>query len=148
MPNVLSWDISRPFSSNFAWTGKRDPSNWLVVPTAFAFMDRFGESTVREHNHRLIRDAIGVLADMWRFRVTTPDVMTTAMTLVPVPDGLPHPGRDQGRNRLEVDLKDKHNIVVNPAFAHEDRIWLRITAQMYNAIEDYQKLGEAVLALC
>jgi isopenicillin-N epimerase len=147
MPNVLSWDISQPFPSNFAWTGTRDPSNWLVVSAAFDFMARFGETAVREHNHRLIRDAIAVLKDMWRVRVTTPDVMTAAMTLVPVPHGLPYAGTDEGRNRLEVDLKDQHQIVVNPSFAHEDRIWLRITAQMYNAIADYEKLGKAVLAL-
>src|SRR5262249_2998020 len=39
MPNVLSWDICQAFPSNFAWTGTRDPSNWLVVPAAFDFMD-------------------------------------------------------------------------------------------------------------
>jgi isopenicillin-N epimerase len=148
MPNVLSWDISQRFPSNFAWTGTRDPSNWLAVPAAFDFMDHFGERVVREHNHRLIRDAIAVLADMWGFRVTTPEVMTAAMTLVPVPDGRQYPGTDEGRNRLELDLRDKYNIVVNPAFARDGRIWLRITAQMYNDIADYQKLGEAVLALC
>jgi isopenicillin-N epimerase len=147
MPNVVSWDISEPFPSNFAWTGTRDPSNWLSVPAAFDFMDRFGERTVREHNHTLIRDATAVLADMWRFHVTTPDMMTAAMTLVPVPGGLPYPATDEGRKRLELDLKNEHNIVINPAFADGGRIWLRITAQMYNGIEDYYKLGDAVLAL-
>lgn len=147
MPNVLSWDIGYPFPSNFAWTGTRDPSNWLSVPAAFDFMDRFGESAVRQHNHKLIRDATALLADMWGFRVTTPDAMTAAMTLVPAPDGLPYSATDEGRARLEIDLKDKHNIVVNPAYAHEGRIWLRITAQIYNGIEDYKKLGRAVLAL-
>jgi isopenicillin-N epimerase len=147
MPNVLSWDISQPFPSNFAWTGTRDPSNWLAVSAAFDFMDCFGEGAVLEHNHRLIRDAVAALADMWGFCLSTPDVMSAAMTIVPVADGLPYPGTDQGRNHLERDLKDKHKIVVNPAFAHGNRIWLRISAQMYNALEDYQKLGEAVLAL-
>jgi isopenicillin-N epimerase len=148
IPNVLSWEISRPFPSNFAWTGTRDPSNWLAVPAAFDFMDCFGESAVRQHNQCLIRDAITVLADMWKVPVTTPDAMTAAMALVPAPDGLPYPATDEGRARLEADLLTKHNIVVNPAFAHKGRIWVRVTAQIYNGIEDYQKLGKAVLALC
>jgi isopenicillin-N epimerase len=148
VPNVLSWEISRQFPSNFAWTGTRDPSSWLAVPTAFDFMDRLGESSVRWHNQCLLRDAITVLADMWKVPVTTPGTLTAAMTLVPAPDGLPYPATDQGRARLEADLHNKHYIVVNPAFAHNGRIWLRITAQIYNAIEDYQKLGKAVLALC
>jgi isopenicillin-N epimerase len=147
MPNVLSWDIVGPFPSNFAWTGTRDPSNWLTVPAAFDFMDRFGESVVRQHNHQLIREAVDLLASLWGFRVTTPDRMTAAMTLVPAPVGLPYSATDEGRLSFEIDLKDKHNIVVNPAFAHEGRIWLRITAQIYNGIEDYEKLGKAVLAL-
>lgn len=169
-PNVLSWDIDYPFPSNFGWTGTRDPSSWLAIPAAFDFMDRFGESVVRQHNHELIRAAVARLAEMWKFRVTTPDAMTAAMTLVPAPEGLPYPATDEGRARFEVDLKDQYNIMVNPSFAsesqggrfagsrphggykqplsaHEGRIWIRITAQIYNSIEDYEKLGAAVLAL-
>jgi isopenicillin-N epimerase len=147
MPNVLSWDINQPFPSNFAWTGTRDPSNWLAIPAAFDFMDRLGESAVHEHNHQLIHNAVALLVDMWKFRVSTPDTMTAAMTLVPAPDGLSYPATDEGRSRLEADLKDKHNIVLNPAFAHEGRIWLRLTAQIYNDLGDYEKLGKIVLAL-
>jgi len=147
MPNVLSWDIGQPFPSNFAWTGTRDPSNWLAAPAAFDFMDRFDESAIRQHNQVLIRDAIGVLADMWKVPATTPEAMTAAMTLVPAPDGLPYAASDEGRAHLEADLQNRHQIVVNPALAHEGRIWVRIAAQIYNCLEDYQKLGKAVLAL-
>jgi isopenicillin-N epimerase len=147
MPNVLSWDIGLPFPANFAWTGTRDPSNWLAAPAAFDLMGRFGETEVRQHNQRLIRDASGVLAEMWKVSVTTPESMTAAMTLVPAPDGLPYAATDTGRALLEADLQNRHNIVINPAFAHQGRIWIRITAQIYNSIEDYKKLGTAVLAL-
>jgi len=147
MPNVLSWDSTYPFPSSFAWTGTRDPSNWLAVPAAFDFMDRFGESAVLQHNHKLIREAVELLASMWAFRVATPDAMTASMTLVPAPDGLPYPATDQGRAQFEVDLSETFNIVVNPSFADGRKIWLRITAQIYNGIEDYEKLGRAVLAL-
>jgi isopenicillin-N epimerase len=147
MPNVLSWDVGYPFPLDFRWTGTRDPSNWLAVSAAFDFMDSVGEANVLDHNHKLIREATALLADMWKFRTTTPDSMTAGMTLVPTPDGLPYPGTQEGRDRFEAELKDKHNIIVNPAFAHEGRIWLRIAAQIYNGLEDYEKLGRAVLAL-
>jgi isopenicillin-N epimerase len=147
MPTVLSKDIIHPFPSNFAWTGTRDPSNWLAIPAAFAFMDSFGESKVRQHNHMLIRQAADLLVEMWGFQATTPDVMTASMTLVPVPPGLPYPPSNEGRLRLEADLKDKYNIVVPPAFANGGKIWLRIAAQIYNRIQDYEHLGSAVLAL-
>jgi isopenicillin-N epimerase len=147
MPNVLSWDINQPFPSNFAWTGTRDPSNWLAISAAFDFMDRLGESAVCEHNHQLMHNAVALLADMWKFRVSTPDAMTAAMALVPAPDRLPYPATDEGRCQLEADLKDKHNIILNPALVHQGRIWLRITAQIYNDLGDYEKLGKIVLAL-
>ena len=147
MPNVLSWEVSRSFPSNFAWTGTRDPSNWLAIPAAFDFMDRFGESAVREHNHQMIRDAVAVLAELWGFRPTAPDNMIGAMALVPAPRSMPYPVTDEGRTRLEGHLKEKHSVIVNPALACDGRIWLRITAQIYNRIEDYQKLGASVLAL-
>jgi isopenicillin-N epimerase len=147
MPNVLSWDTSQPFPANFAWTGTRDPSNWLAAPAAFDFVDRFDERAIQLHNQRLIREAIGVLADMWEVRVTTPEGMTPAMTLVPAPDGLGYSANDKGRAHLEADLQDRHKIVVNPAFAYQGRIWIRIAAQIYNSIEDYQRLGKAVVEL-
>jgi len=147
VPNVLSREIVHPFPSNFTWTGTRDPSNWLAVRAAFDFMDRFGEHAVRQHNHALIREAIDYLAGAWGFRVTTPLAMTASMALVPAPDGLPYPSTNKGRASLEADLKDKFNIVVNPAFGHHGKIWLRITAQIYNSIDDYERLGAAVLAL-
>lgn len=147
MPNVLSWDIVHPFPASFGWTGTRDPPNWLAVPAAFEFMDRFGERIVRQHNHKLIREAADLLAAMWKFQVSTPDALTASMTLVPAPDGLSYPATDDGRARFETDLKDKHNIVAYASFAHRGRIWFRITAQIYNSIEDYEKLGRAVLAL-
>jgi isopenicillin-N epimerase len=148
LPNVLSWDIVLPFPANFGWTGTRDPSSWLAIPAAFDFMKGFGEGEVRRHNHELIRDAVALLSDMWKFNVTVPDGMTACMTVVPVPDGLPYPATDEGRSRLEVNLKDQWKIIVNPSVAHEGRIWLRIAAQIYNSIEDYEKLGNAVLSLC
>jgi hypothetical protein len=85
---------------------------------------------------------------MWGFRSTTPPAMTAAMSLVPVPEDLPYPATDEGRARLEADLEQKYSVVVNPTYARDGRIWLRIAAQIYNRIEDYQRLGECVLALC
>ena len=34
-------------------------------------MDRFGEAQVRRHNHELLREAVALLAGMWKFSVTT-----------------------------------------------------------------------------
>ena len=43
-------------------------------------------------------------------------------------------------------LWDEHRIEV-PVDAFDDRLWLRISAQVYNELEDYEALAE-VLADC
>jgi hypothetical protein len=39
-------------------------------------------------------------------------------------------------------LKDQHNIVRNPACAHQGRIWLRIGTQIYNDFGGCEKVGK------
>jgi hypothetical protein len=84
---------------------------------------------------------------MWKFNDRIPDAMRACMGLIPVPDDLPYPPTDQGRTRLEADLKDKCKIVVNPSITGHGRLWLRIAAQVYNGIRDYEQLGSAVFGL-
>jgi isopenicillin-N epimerase len=147
MPNVLSSDIAYPFPYNFGWTGTRDPSSWLAILAGFDFMDRFGEAQVRGHNHELIGDGIALLIEMWKSSITIPDRMRACMSVVSAPDGLPYPPTDQGRALLELDLKERCNIIVSASIASQGHVWLRITAQIYNDIRDYEKLGRAILSL-
>jgi hypothetical protein len=57
-----------------------------------------------------------------------------------------YPRPDEGRIRLGANLMDKSNIIVNASSADDRKIWLR-TAQIFRGVEDYEKLGSAVLAL-
>ncbi len=147
VPNVLSWDIKREFPHSFEWTGTRDPSAWLSIPAAFAFMDRFGEEQVRAHNHALVREGMAVLAEAWKVRVDTPACMIGSMGLVPLPDGMPFANDEESRIRLQKILWDGFGIEASPSFALNGTIWLRVSAQIYNSLADYEKLACAVLAL-
>ena len=95
-PTVLSWDIDKPFPHSFEWTGTRDPSPWLSIPAAFAFMDRFGEAEVRRHNHALVKEGVKILADAWGVRLDTPGSMIGAMALVPLPESASFPEPRRG----------------------------------------------------
>lgn len=147
MPNILSSDIAYPFPYNFGWTGTRDPSSWLAILAGFDFMDRFGEAQVRGHNHELLGDGIALLTEMWKSNITIPDTMRACMSVVSAPDGLPYPPTDQGRALLELDLKERCKIIVSASIVSRGQVWLRITAQIYNDIRDYEKLGRAILSL-
>jgi isopenicillin-N epimerase len=148
VPNVLSWDIDKAFPHSFAWTGTRDPSAWLTISAAFDFMDRFGEDNVIEHNHRLILEGVRLLAEAWKVNLKTPDSMIASMCLVPLLDGLPFAATDEGRRDIQRALWDSARIMVSPSFAYEGRIWLRLSAQIYNNVEDYARLAAAIKDLC
>ncbi|HEY2105714.1 MAG TPA: aminotransferase class V-fold PLP-dependent enzyme [Candidatus Binataceae bacterium] len=147
VPNVLSWDIKREFPHSFEWTGTHDPSAWLSIPAAFAFMDRFGEEQVRAHNHALVREGMALLAEAWKVQVDTPASMIGSMALVPLPDGLSCATDEENRIRLQKRLWDKFAIEACPSFAHHGTIWLRFSAQIYNSLADYEKLARAIVAL-
>jgi isopenicillin-N epimerase len=147
VPNVLSWEIKREFPHSFEWTGTRDPSAWLSIPPAFAFMDRFGEEKVRAHNHGLVRQGTALLTNAWKVRVDTPDSMIGSMALVPLPDGMPYTTDEESRIRLQRRLWDGFGIEANPSFAANGTIWLRFSGQIYNSLADYEKLARAILIL-
>jgi isopenicillin-N epimerase len=147
LPNVFSWEIKQQFPHCFEWTGTRDPSALLSISAAFAFMDRFGEEKVRSHNHRLLREGMALLADDWHVHVDTPDDMIGSMALIPLPNGLPYAADEPGRIKLQRRLWDEFGIEVSPSFSHNGTIWLRLSAQIYNKLDDYEKLSRAVLAL-
>jgi len=147
VPNVLSWEIKREFPHSFEWTGTRDPSSWLSIPHAFAFMDRFGEEKVRAHYHGLVRQGMALLTNAWKVRVDTPDSMIGSMALVPLPDGMPYTTDEESRIRLQRRLWDRFGVEANPSFAANGTIWLRFSAQIYNSLADYEKLARAILVL-
>ena len=143
-PLVLSWDIDQGFPASFDWTGTRDPTPWLSIPAAFAFMDRYGEAEVRAHNHRLVRAGAALLASAWGVDITTPEHMTGSMVLVPLPHDLPHPLDEAGRLQLEQDLALKHNVVAAVTCTTASRHYLRVAANIYNDLGDFNRLTQAV----
>ena len=137
-PAVVSWGLDQGFTAEFDWTGTRDPSAYLSVPAAFAFADRLGPAAIRRHNHDLVRagaDILGGQADEPR---RAGAALTASMTLAPL-----HRRFGSGKEAAQV-LRDwllyEHRIEV-PVVAFGERLWLRLSAQVYNEIEEFEKLA-------
>jgi len=143
-PPVLSWDIGEKFPDRFDWSGTRDPTPWLSIPEAFAFMDQFGEGKVRAHNHQLVLAGAALLARAWNVKVAIPESMIGSMVLVPLPEDLPYSPDEQGRLRLEADLATKFNIICSVPFFSKSHLYIRIAASIYNEVNDFEELGRAV----
>jgi len=70
--------------------------------------------------------------------------MIASMALIMLPQGLPFPASIEGCGKLQKTLWESHKIMASPSFVHDGRIWLRVSAQIYNDIADYEKLAETI----
>ena len=142
-PTILSWGADEPFPHDFWWTGTRDPSSWLSIPAAFAFLDRLGEDRIRRHNHALALEASLVLGEAWGAAVETPGDSLAGMALVPLPDSAAFASTGEGRADIQRTLWEAHRIAC-PCVLFEGRLHVRASAQIYNERSDYERLARAI----
>ena len=140
-------DRSR-FLLEFDWTGTFDPTPWLSVPHALRFMGSLlpgGWISVVQRNRELALRARDLLCETLHIAAPAPDSMLGAMAAVPLPDGLqseaPSLYGDPLQDRL---LYDHHIEVPIVPWPHPPHRVLRISAQVYNVFEDYERLSSAL----
>jgi isopenicillin-N epimerase len=141
-PLAISNRWGQGFSAEFDWTGTRDPSAWLAVPAAVAFLRSLGLERYRGRIAALARDAARGLAHAWGVAVPAPEPMFAAMVTVPLPEAL----AGRGARVLHDALWDRWRIEV-PVLDFDHRMWVRISGQIYNELADYEMLGSAVAEL-
>lgn len=133
----------------FDWTGTFDPSAWLCIPAALEFMQSHGGwPEVMRRNRALALLARDLLCDALRIAPPAPDEMLGAMAAVPLPDGeqtvAPSLYGDPLQDALLFEQKIEVPVVPWPA---PPKRLLRISAQLYNELADYEKLAAALARL-
>jgi isopenicillin-N epimerase len=120
----------------------------LCVPDAIAFLERAlpgGFAAVRSRNRALALEARTLLGDVLGVEAPAPDTMIGSLCALRLPDsdGTPRGWREQ--DPLYDALFSRHRIEV-PVFAWPapPRRMIRIAAQLYNSIADYQRLADAL----
>jgi len=131
------------FLLEFDWTGTHDPSAVMSLPVALRYMAGLlpgGLPALRERNHQLAVRARALLVDALGLQAPCPPEMLGAMATLPLPSSLPLPAP-----ALYEALWRRHRIEA-PVFEWSTpaRPMLRICAQIYNDISQYQRLAEAV----
>ena len=133
----MSWEQPSGFPGNVEFGGVRDYTAWLAAPTALFTMRTLGPARVREHNERLARFGQRVVAEAIGAPVL--DQPGIAMRLVPLPDGI-----DPGAIRLRIAEELATEVAVN---RWHERTLLRLSAQVYNRAEEYERLAAKLPAL-
>jgi len=140
------------FHLEFDWVGTDDPTAVLCVPEAIRFMGSLlegGWPELRRRNRQLALQARDELCRALGIERPCPDEMIGSMAALPLPPGASDPPASAlYTDPLQSALLERWRIEVPviPWPAPPDRL-VRISAQLYNSVEQYRRLGRALADL-
>jgi isopenicillin-N epimerase len=139
------------FHLEFDWPGTQDPSAYLSLPAALAFMGSVmpgGIAALQERNHALAVWGRARVCEALGVEPAAPTSMLGSMATIPLPRGAYEPNPSIfAPDPLQAELLARFHIEI-PVFP-----WprggrcVRLSAQAYNRAEEYMRLGEALAAL-
>jgi isopenicillin-N epimerase len=141
------------FHLEFDWTGTQDPTAYLAIPEAIQFLNSLcpgGWDTLRDRNHELALKARQILTDGLEIQAPhCPVGMIGAMATLPLPDKFGPPQTLPGSliDGLQEDLwqNDRIEVPIIPwRSAGAQRKLIRVCAQLYNDLEQYQYLVDCL----
>jgi isopenicillin-N epimerase len=147
--NATRTDRSR-FHLEFDWPGTWDPSACLSVPTALRFMAGLvdgGWTEVMRRNHKLALRARDLLCARLSIDKPAPDDMLGSMAAMPLPDGEPFVPSLYGDPLQDALFFERGIEVPIHPWPHQPKRVLRVSAQLYNTIDDYETLASALVEL-
>jgi isopenicillin-N epimerase len=139
-PVAISHGYQKGFLAEFDWTGTCDPSAFLAVTTAIDFHHRLGGAALRARNAALAAEAATMVAGRLGTEAGAGNELSGAMSLVRLP--VTGTVSEERALRLREDMLNSGTDV--PLHAHDGSIWMRLSAQAYNEMDDYRKLADMV----
>ncbi len=147
-PLIVSWGYGATpetttgsrYVDLFQWTGTKDPTAALTVPTAIQFMREHDWDKVRSECHALLRQAIERICELTDLPPLYPldSDFYSQMGIAPLPSS--------NLALLKSRLYDEYRIEV-PLIQWQDRQFVRISVQGYNTSEDLERLVKALKIL-
>jgi isopenicillin-N epimerase len=135
------------FQLEFDWTGTDDPTPYMCVPEAIAFMGSLlpgGWSELMQRNHQLVLEARQILCEVLEVQPPCPEEMIGSMAVLPMPAAW------ENRNFMSVhdELFDQFGIQVQVMpWPEKPRLLVRVSAQIYNTLAQYKYLAKALIQL-
>lgn len=139
---VVSWGFGLGFREEFEWSGTLDPSAPLAAPEGIAALRDWGWPAVLAYMHRLAWEAGTRLTERWGTTLQTPREMIGAMVTVPLPVTAGSNEAEASRLRLALLVEDRIEVQLH---AWRGRLWVRLSAQIYNEMADVDRLADAVV---
>ncbi len=137
--NANRRDRSR-FLLEFDWTGTDDPTPYLCVPTALKVLQELlpgGWPAIMARNHHLVLAARQLLCQTLNLPLPCPDAMIGTLASLPLPETEDYTLQDQLLTQFQIEVP------VFPWPSPPKRL-IRISANLYNSLSDYQQLAQAL----
>jgi len=103
----------------------------------------WGVDAVRAHNHGLAWEAAITLPRRWGTETPVDESLVGSMVTLPLPGSLGSTATDAARLRDALLFEDRIEVQIH---AWRDRLWTRISTQVYNDSSDLERLGSAISA--
>ncbi|MEU8287288.1 aminotransferase class V-fold PLP-dependent enzyme [Micromonospora sp. NPDC048905] len=146
-PLVVSWEQESGFPARIEWQATLDYTSWLAAPAGLFTLRSLGLDRVRAHNaalaaygQRVVGDSLGVApADL-----PDPGGPGVSLRLIPLPPGT---GTTIDAARaLQARIGERLATEV-AVMSWNGRGWLRLTGQVYNTADEYERLAVRLPAL-
>jgi len=149
----LSSDTLSKFLLEFDWTGTDDFTPALTVPFALRYLAGLlpgGWDEIRRRNHELVCAGRRVLCEALGVEPPCPESMLGSLASVPLPDD-PHPEAPVEpllrQPAIQADLRARGFQVPVVSWPRRPSRLVRISAQLYNRLEDYERLAATLVEL-
>jgi isopenicillin-N epimerase len=147
-PTTISHGYPQGFLAEFDWIGTTDPTAWMCIPEAIAFIGGLvpgGWPAVMARNRALALEARSLLLDRFSLEAPCPEGMIGSMASIPLPVAAP------GSPAAGLTTKGIHDWFrargIETWLSPHPVPLLRISAQLYNDIGQFGQLA-AHLAEC
>ena len=136
------------FQDRFDWAGTFDPTAWFCVGEAIQWMGKLlpgGWRELRQRNHELAVAARRLLCTRLEVEPPCPENVLGSLVTIPLPPRFQHAPLGGKIDPEQLRLYDEFGIEVpfNRCGQPESRCF-RVSAQLYNSLDEYRFLAEAL----
>ncbi len=141
-PPVVSWSHHEPYPAALEMMGTIDYTSWLAAPTGLYVMRMLGIDAVRRHNaalaaygQRIVGAALGLMSPS---DLLDPGAASASMRVLPLPAG----SADTMSSAIDLRRRIAEQLrIVVPIHSWNGRGLLRLSAQVYNHPDEYDRLA-------
>ena len=137
-PLAPSWGFEDGFPTSFEWQGTSDYSAYLSVPAAIAFQEQWPYSQRDSHNRTVADGAAALLRNAWgtpNHLGSTVEAPWLRMVQLPLDRPLTKPQIDSLVERAGLEINTECMCMTV-----RDKSYVRLSAHMYNEIDQYENL--------